>query len=413
MFSSILSSIFLLKSFLFFFHLVFSHQDFLFKLVIIFLLLETFILLKYGEELKLNKLSKLKKHQQDSLWGYKIVNKSDLLLSISYVLSYISIFILGILYLRIQNQNKEIHLVNEITKIKGKILQSSYINNTTSLIIIFLLILTVITLYQKLFSKFKFHLKRLHLYLSQYEDYWEIFFFREKYRSKKYKFYTYTISSFHSYIHKGLENLGYLFNLSKKSIAIWSKDEQGNPKVTWIDYESSTWDYLQMDLRSQITWPLLCNLHYLILSSSLFFDLFLNNLTLKNYFYFLPFFFLYHNWLRFSSAVDQLAIEPCIDLMKLFYKNCYQENDNIFTEEGEFVCNIYNPNGLKYLYSFLDTFVHPDLQNYFPKGKIVRTLERITNFISSRKIVERIRKYNYRSKAIKVHKILTLQPTNY
>ena len=410
MFSSILSAIFLLKSFLLFFHLVFSYQDSLFKFITILLLLETFILLKFGGELKLNKLSKLKKHQQDSLWGYKIVNKKDLLLTISYLFSYISIFILGILYLRIQNQNKEIQLVNEYTKIKEKILQSSYINNITSLIIIFLLILTVITIYQKLFSKFKFHLKRLHLYLSQYEDYWEIFFFREKYRSRIYKFETYTISFFHYHLlDKALENLGYLFNLSKKSIAIWSKNEHGHPRVTWIDPELSTWDYLQLDISTRILWPLLCNLHYLILSSSLFFDLFLNNLTLKNYFYFLPFFFLYYNWLRFSSAVDQLAIEPCIDLMKLFYKNCYQENDNIYTEEGEFVCNIYNPNGLKYLYSFLDTFVHPDLQDYFPKGKIVRTLEKITNFITSRKTVERIRKYNYRSKAIKIHKILTLQ----
>ena len=405
MFSSILSSIFLIKSFLFFFHLVFSHQDFLFKLVIIFLLLETFILLKYGEEFKLNKLSKLK---NINLMMYKIATKSDLFLTISYILSYILIFILGILYLRIQNQNKEIQLVKEYIKIKEKILQSSYINNIISFTIILLLILTIITLYQKLFSKFKFHLKRLHLYLTQYEDYWEIFFFSEKYRSRIYKFGTYTISFFHYYLlNKGLENLGYLLNLSKKSIAIWSKDEQGNPKVTWIDYESSTWDYLRMDISSLILWPLLCNLHYLILSSCLFFDLFLNNLTLKTYFYFLPFFFIYHTWIRFSSTVDQMGAGPSHDLMKLLYKNCYREDDLLYTEEGEFVCNMSDT--FEFLITYLETFVLPDLQNYFPKGKIVRTLEKITNFISSRKIVQRIRKYNYRSKAIKVHKILTLQ----
>ena len=406
---SFFSSIFLVKSFLFLFHLVFSYQYLLLKTVISLLLLEFLILLKYGDKFKLNKLSKLRKYGQNSVMQYKIVTKNDLLLTISYVLSYISIFILGILYLRIQNQNKEINLVEQYAKIKQRILESSTINLGFSLLILLLLILTAITIHKKLFNTFKFYLKAIHIYLYQYEIYDKLFWnnYKTKFPDRLLNIPSYTIDAFHSTAHDLLENLAFLLNLKKKSIATWTKDEYGHPHVTWTDYELSTWDYLQMDIRSYITRPLLFNLHYIILSFSLFFDLFLNHLTLKNYFYFLPFFFLYHNWIRFSSTVDQMGFGPPYDLMRLIYKNCYQEDNNLYSEDGEFVTNL--TDGYDFLYTYLETFVHPDLENYFPsKGKILSILEKPIIFLLSTKIVKKIRKYNYRRQIIKIHKALTL-----
>ena len=395
---SILSSIFLLKPFLLFFHLVFSYQVFFFKLAIILLLLETFILIKYGEEFKMNKLSKLKKN---NIMMYKIINKKDLFLSLSYTFSYISIFILGILYLRIQNQNHEINLVKEYIKIKEKILHSSIPNNIISFILIFLLIVTVITIYKKLLNLFKFHLKKIHIYLYQYEIYDEIFWntFSNKYPSPLTKIPSYTLQSIHHIlISDWLQYLAYLLRLVPHNPQDYRK--------TSPNEEKPTWDYIHNRI-NLFTWRHAFHIHYIILFIILFLDTSLNNFTLKNYFFFLPFFFIYHNWIRFSCTVDQMGFGPSHDLMRLLYRNCHREDDLLYTENGEFVCNM--SDGFEFLITYLETFVHPDLQDYQPKGKIVSMTEKLISFILSTKIVKRIRKYNYRRQIIKIHKILTLQ----
>ena len=211
----------LVKSFLSYLLLVFCYQYLPLKIIISVLLLEFLILVKHGDKFKLNKLSKLKKYEQNSVMQYKIATKSDLLLSISYILSYISTFILGILYLRIQNQNKEINLVEEHTKIKEKILESSMINLGFSLFITFLLVLTVITIRKKLLNLFKFHIKRIHIYLFQYEIYrnlcWNENDDKTKFPDRLVNIPSYTIDAFNSTLYDALENLAYLLNLRKKA----------------------------------------------------------------------------------------------------------------------------------------------------------------------------------------------------
>ena len=57
--------------------------------------------------------------------------------------------------------------------------------------------------------------------------------------------------------------------------------------------------------------------------------------------------------------------ETSYDLMRLIYGNCHRYHNNIHTEDGEFVCNI--PEGLKFLHTYLETFVHPEFEHHYPE----------------------------------------------
>lgn len=399
---SIFSSFFLIKSLILLVNWVLFYQDLLLKTFLILILLELYILLQFGGDLKLNKLSKLRKFWHNSFFRYKISTPKELLNSTSYVLIYISIFILGILYLRIQNQNYEINLAEQYEKIKEEILQTSIINNIISFILIILILLTIITIYKKLFQMFKFHIKRIHIYLYQYEIYDEIFWnkFSNKYKSSATKISSYTISSLHYIlICQGLNNIALLLKLTNKDRRL--------RRGTSTKDDEYTWDYIH-DLLITFTWKHSFHLHYIVLSSTVLFDLLFNNLTLKNYFYFLPFFFLYHNWLRFSNTIDLMGFGHSHQLMVLLYKNWHNENNTIYDENEQFICT--TPEGFENLYIYIDTFVSPDkdyVSNHFPrKGRILSTLEKPLILAFSSKFGQNIIKYNYRNPMVKTHKIL-------
>ena len=397
MIPSLFSSIFLLKPFLFIFNLVFSYQDILLKIGLILTLLELYILLLFGNDFKFNKLSKLRHYYENELFKYKILSKKELYFVTSYVLLYISIFILGILYLRIQNQNHEINLVEQYEKIRERISQSTITNNILSLVLILIFLITIITVYKRLFNSFKFFLKKLHIYLHQYEWYDAVFFntSSEKYPSYLLKLNTYTRFGIYSSLHDGLNDLAYLLKV-------------GKPRLTWTEDERTTWDHLHHHMTASL-WKHSYHFHYIILSITLVFDLLFNNLTLKSYFFLLPFFFIYHTWIRFSNTIDLMGHGPSHDLMALFYKNCYKDNDVVYSENGDFLCTI--PEGLKNLRSYAENFTFPEThENYFPpKGIFLTTLEKPLIRAFSSKFGQNIIKYNYRRQMIKIHKILTLQ----
>ena len=416
---SFFSSLFLLKSFLLLFNVMFLHQELILKLCLILILFEISFLITYRQELKLNKLSKLRKYAQDSrLWGYQIATKKDLFLSIFYVFSYILIFILGILHLRIQNQNHEINLLIFYLKIKDQILQSSSLNLITSITLIILCIITFITVYKKLFKIFKFHLIKLHLYLNQFPEYWQIFFntvkyHADKYQSPLYKFKTYTISNFRDLvIHKPLNNFAIFLKLTEKDTFTYSIDSQGKIHPHFSYHERTTWDLLLSEIEN-FTWRQSFDIHYKILSLILCHDLLFNDLTLKNYFYFLPFFFFYHNWFRISHSFDRLGGDFDNKLSAILYKNPYKDvnEELIYTEDGECICTL---DSLEILSTYLKKdLVSPDFENYSPpKGIFLTTLEKPLIFILSSKLAETIQKYNYRQIMIKIHQrvILILVP---
>lgn len=390
---SITSFIILLLS-----HYSLLHKEILVKLILITCVYELIFYIALGDKLKLYKLSALRNSASSCLSKYKISNKRELTLSVSYVLSYISIFIFGILYLRFLNKTHEMNLLEKISQLKKLATVSSPLDLTLSTVIILLILILIIVVHKNLLKNFKHHLKKLHIFFTQKENYLFIFLNTSSFPYPPIvKLNNYSISRIFHFFGKTIEEIAYLLKIQTHSP--WEQ------RQSFHINSLSKWDHFSFKT-SRVIWQVLQYLHYLILVSIILLDISLHSFTLKNYFYFLPFFFLYYNWLRYSKTIDGINVELDHRIMLFIYTNWTMIDNELYSEKGDPFCSY--PEGVQQLIEYCqnDFAFQPFLNMYtLPTGKISIAVNKILKVLSSLRTYKKLKKLLSRKTFIKIHKV--------
>ena len=369
----ILSIFFLALKILSFILFLLSYNGPAFKIVLIIILIEILYLLSTFGLTKFLKLSELRKDRYNYISRYQIGTTKDQIWNIGYIIYYISIFIGLILWLRFNNSNHTLNLKDQGTKIKEFINSNSILNIILSIIIIILLLITYLIIMRKFQVKFGYEIIRLHLYLNYFPRYFDIFFSPGILELSKY-----TLHNLQSIIFREC--------IDKLIITPINK-------------------YYKTDLRIlAYTWEFLLHLHYIILFALIIKDLIFNEFILKNYFSFLPYFFIYAIWIRFSKAVRNRSYMMDHNLSQMLYGKVIIQDGEIFVD-GIFISTLESLSDyIKYLNNGLFNLELQQMDNE-TKGFIIKFIDKIVNKVLKIGIIQKLLKYNYRAKLIKIHRI--------
>jgi hypothetical protein len=369
----ILSIFFLVLKILSFILFLLSSNGPAFKIVLIMILIEILYLLTTIGLAKFLKLSELRKDRHNYISRYQIASISDHIWNIGYIIYYICIFIGLILWLRFNNSNHTLNLRDQEIKIKEFLNSNSILNIILSIIIIILLLITYLIIIRKFQIKFGYEIIRLHLYLNYFPKYFDIFFSPGILELSKY-----TLHNLQSIIFRECIDKLIITRINK---------------------------YYKTDLRIlAYTWEFLLNLHYIILFTLIIKDLFFNEFILKNYFSFLPYFFIYAIWIRFSKAVRNRSYMMDYNLSQMLYGKVIIQDGEIFVD-GIFICTLESLSEyIKYLNNGLFNLELQQMDNE-SKGFIMKFKDKIINKILKIIIIKKLLNYNYRTKLIKIHRI--------
>jgi hypothetical protein len=379
----ILSIFFLsLKLSLQLFEFLLSYKGPLIKIFIIIILIEILYLLTTIGLAKFIKLSELRKSRQAYFTRYSIANFSDHIWNIGYIIYYISIFIGLLLWLRFNNSKNTFDIKESISKFKFYVFSNSLLDNLLSIIIIVLCIIIYIIIIMKSNKRFGFEVTRLHLFFSRFQKYQKLFCgFPIGYKNYYIYFQLRKLSLYH------LPNNLFLYRFEKFVI---------NPFLNYF----KIWFHF-----SYHSHKFILNLHYIVLFTILFYDLIFNQFILSNYFKFLPYFFIYAIWLRFSHAIGHLSLVMDYNLSMMLYGKFQIIDDEIHLHDG--MCIILMNDLVEY-YKYLNNGLYDlDFQRMDneSKGFIIKFIDKIVNKVLKIGIIQKLLKYNYRAKLIKIHRI--------
>lgn len=202
---------------------------------------------------------------------YKIANNFSKALTFAILFIYILIFILGIFYLRLSNQQKITDLKVILDNIYSNILAHTIFCNFINITLFILLLITYIYALAKLLSFFRRYWIKLHIYYAQHNDNWYIKYIYDFYRKFHY--------------HHLLTN----FSLIKY------------PKIGEILGKK----LLGFSLKYHLL-MLIRNIHYIILIIVFLYDIVYCNFVLNTMYNMLPFLFVYDLYIRFCNLFSNL-----------------------------------------------------------------------------------------------------------
>ena len=351
------------------------------KVVLILILLEIIYLLITVGLSKYLKLSELRNSRLRYFSRYQIADRRDQLWNIGYILFYISIFIGGILWLRFSNSKNTFDIIEKLKEIKELILLNSWVDNGLSMVIIVLIIVIYLQIIIKSNERFGFEVIRLHIFLVRSKKYEKLFL---GFPIGTKKFYYYFM------LHNiTLHSLPYDLFLRKIDRKIMM------PLLAYYKIHKNFLYYCHQ---------IIIHLHYIILLVVLIYDLIINNLVLINYFKFLPYFFIYMLWLRFSNAIDRINLMRDYNLSIILYGNVEIIDNEIFVD-GLYMFPLetlieYH----EYLSYGLYDMERREMDNK-SKGRLTIGIENVTKRILSNQLIKKLVKYNYRAKLIQMHRL--------
>jgi hypothetical protein len=363
------------------FEFLLSYKGPLIKIFIIIILIEILYLLSTIGLAKFIKLSVLRKSRQAYFTRYSIESFSDHIWNMGYIIYYISIFIGLILWLRFNNSKNTFDIKESISKFKFYVFSNTIIDNLLSIIIIVLCIIIYIIIIIKSTKRFGFEVTRLHLFFSRFQKYEKLFL-------------GIPIGYKNYYIYFQLQKLT-LYYLPRNLFLYRFEKFVIDPFLNYF----KIFFHFRYHLHKFIF-----NLHYIALFTILFYDLIFNQFILINYFKFLPYFFIYAIWLRFSYAINNLNHILDYNLSMMLYGKFQIIDDEIHLHDGIIILMNNLIEYYKYLNNGLCDLEFQRMHNE-GKGFITKFIDKIISKMVSIGIIQKLLNYNYRSKLIKIHRI--------
>jgi hypothetical protein len=252
------------------------------KIIGIFTLLGVIKLLGKYPRTRFKKLSELREFRRNKVHRYALRSSSEHIWNLFIIFAYLSIFVIGMLWLGFLSLNASIDLVNVFNTILTTLESLPYFEAEINLVFL----LTFFSCYIKIFSKsflyFKFHLMKRHLWLAK-NDLIPIYLWYSRGLVK--------LSLFLYDLHLPLllrrRNIGLFSYLSKNNILT---EKRG--------------DHIESIIHYYFTF-LYEHIHYFILIVVILYDLFFNNLILTRMFKILPWVTLYDMYLKFCTFIHK------------------------------------------------------------------------------------------------------------
>ena len=297
-------------------------QTLIIKLLILLLLAMTlYLILHIPDFNKINtrfrKLSKLRNFRNNFLesvvYSYKIT-KSSPLQSFTYLLGvtlYISIFIFGILYIKIHNFNSQIDLRKTLESLLEKTLILSPIDKIILFLAVTLTYLIFITALYKIKNLFNKPIFAVHYYLWQTEWYPKLVI--EKIEN-------FTNLSISNNVNNKIDNAISFMVLGK--IPLFNSQTGKIDNLT--DLESSLYlhnkslNFIQKKIRALVYFSI-DNSPSLLIFFCILLDFFLNNFTLHYTFFCYPFAYILQIWLNISEFTHQRSFMSDDEVKDLIY----------------------------------------------------------------------------------------------
>jgi hypothetical protein len=146
------------------------------------------------------------------------------------------------------------------------------------------------------------------------------------------------------------------------------------------------------------------NLHYFVIFFILMHDFIFSNLIISSYFHFLPYFFIYALWIKISNAITYRSYMMDHNLSQMLYGKVIIQDGEIFVD-GIFISTLESLSDyIKYLNNGLFNLELQQMDNE-TKGFIIKFIDKIVNKVLKIGIIQKLLKYNYRAKLIKIHRI--------
>jgi hypothetical protein len=261
-----------------------------FKIIGIVALLGVIKLLSQFPRTRFKKLSELREFRKNKVHRYALRSSLDHLWNLFIVFGYLSIFIIGMLWLRFLSLNASIDLVKVFTSIVSTLESLPYLEAEINLVFLLIFFRCYIKMFSKSFLYYKFHLMKRHLWLAKNE------------------WYTYGRLKFSLF----LSDFDLSYVVIRKSIRLFSYLSKNNILTQRVA------DRMDLTLSNSFRF-LYNNIHYFILIGVILYDLFFNDLVLTRMFKVLPWISLYDMYLKFCTFVYKFSTSYDSLLSKFIY----------------------------------------------------------------------------------------------
>jgi hypothetical protein len=247
------------------------------------------------------KLSQVRDYKVNKLMKYALRTYKARIYNILVLLIYSSIFITGLLYLRFSNQEKQLNLITFATKLKDLCYNLNMFDLILNGVLFILLFIVYLWLFIRAGKYFKFHIIKLHLFLSEprQEHYAYYYDFDKLYRHSLDWFYA------RIFLKLALKYDAY-YKIRNKTSPIYntlSLEEQKAFDLKRPTHPKYFWDKYKKDL---ILYHTIANWHYLVILLVVFYDIKYNDYILTKIFYILPWTFIYDSYVRASKFIYNL-----------------------------------------------------------------------------------------------------------
>jgi hypothetical protein len=247
------------------------------KFIGIVALLEVIKLLGKFPRTRFKKLSELREFRKNKVHRYALRSPLEHVWNLIIILGYLSIFIMGMLWLRFLSLNASIDLIKLFSTIITTLESSPYLEAEINLLFLLTFFVCYILILSKSFLYYKFHLMKRHLWLAKNQWYnnGRLTFSLFLYDFDLPYFVTSILFRIFSYLSKN--------NILTKKVA----------DRMWVTL-SNSFRFLYN------------HIHYFILIGIILYDLFFNDLVLTRMFKVLPWVTLYEMYLRFCTFIHKL-----------------------------------------------------------------------------------------------------------
>jgi hypothetical protein len=267
------------------------------KIIGIVALLGVIKLLEKFPRTRFKKLSELREFRKNKVHRYALQSSSEHVWNLIIIFAYLSIFVIGMLWLRFLSLNASIDLVKVFTTIISTLESLPYFEAEINLVFLLIFFRCYIKMFSKSFLYYKFHLMKRHLWLAKNE--W----------IAKPEWYTYGRIKFSLF----LSDYDLSYVVIRKSIRLFSYLSKNNILTQRVA------NRMYLTLRNSFLF-LYNNIHYFILIGVILYDLFFNNLILTTMFKVLPWISLYDIYLKFCTFVYKFDSASDVLLSKFIYK---------------------------------------------------------------------------------------------
>jgi hypothetical protein len=266
------------------------------KLIGIVALLGVIKLLEKFPRTRFKKLSELREFRKNKVHRYALRSSSEHVWNLIIIFAYLSIFVIGMLWLRFLSLNASIDLVKVFTTIISTLESLPYLEAEINLVFLLIFFRCYIKIFSKSFLYYKFHLMKRHLWLAKNE--W----------IAKPEWYTSGLVKFSLFL--------YDFHLPLFVTSILSSVFSYLSKNNILTKKRADrmWFTLSHSFRF-----LYNHIHYFILIGVILYDLFFNDLVLTRMFKVLPWVTLYDMYLKFCTFIHKFHSPSDALLSKFIY----------------------------------------------------------------------------------------------